>query len=170
MQTERGLRLHMSRPWQSWAFGTFIAALLIMFFVAAIREGTPLLVWRAWPAYAVTAMFSPIAILMLSVQGIECRIDPASREIVISRYRLLGWGNAECVGLTAIRSVDVIDIETSDGNAYHVDLIEAGGRRHRVTASQIRSLPRADAIAARMRQGIGAARDAPVLSSRRKMK
>lgn len=162
LRAELTMRMYVSRPWPHWAFGTFIAALLIMFFVLAFREGVRLLVWHAWPAYAVTAIFLPIALLMLSARAIDCRIDPVSREVVITRYRLMGRGIADRVAITAIQSVEVVCIETNDGDVYAVEILTDDGRRYRVTATQIASRARAEAIAAQMRQRISAERVTPV--------
>ncbi len=127
----------------------------------AIRDGTPLLVWRAWPAYLVTAIFAPIALLMLSVPSIEIQIDAAMQEVIVARRRLIGPASAERVELAAVASVEVSATETSDGDTYHVQVMEAGGNRHRVTAIQISSKKRAEAIAASIRAQIDAARGAP---------
>jgi len=158
---KRGTQIYIGRPWQHWAFGTFIFALLSMFFAMAVREGTPLLTWGAWPAYVVTAIFTPFALLMLSIPAISVRIDETMQEVIIIRHRLIGSGTAERVGVAAVKSVDVRAIETDDGETYHVDILDEGSNRRTVTPHQIKSKNRAAAIAASIRARIDAARSLP---------
>lgn len=161
MIPERETQIYIGRPWQHWAFGTFIFALLSMFFAMAVREGMPLLTWRAWPAYAVTAIFTPLALLMLSIPAISVRIDETKQEVMIIRHRLIGSGTAVRVSVAAVKSVDVRAIETDDGETYHVDIFDDGGERRTVTPHQIKSKKRAEAIAASIRARIDAARRSP---------
>jgi hypothetical protein len=161
---KQGIQIYIGRPWQHWGFGIFIVTLLSMFFVMAIREGTPLLTWQAWPAYAVSAIFSPIALLMLSFPAISVRIDETLRDLIIMRYRLVGRGTVERLPVSAVQSVDVRAIDTNDGETYHVDILGKDSNRRTVTTQQINSRTRAEAIAASIRAGIEAARrpNAPV--------
>lgn len=157
MTTGRAHLIYISRPVLHWATGAFIFGLLLLFFVMAIREGTPLLEWRAWPAYAVTALFAPFVFFMLSRPAISVVIDDKIKSLVITQRGLAGSGTTKRVALATIAAVETLATETSDGDTYHVDILDVGGNRHRVTAHQIDSGTRAEAIAASIRAQIEAA-------------
>lgn len=161
MTSKTAMQIYIGRPWQYWGFGIFIVTLLSMFFVMATLEGVPLLTWRAWPAYFVTAIFTLIALLMLSKSAISVSIDEKRHNLIITRHRLVGSGTVEELPVAAVKSVDVRVVDTNDGDTYHVDILDEGSERRTVTPHQINSRKKAEAIAAGLRAQIDAVRRTP---------